>query len=179
MMKATTINPFSVSQSAATHTPYQGGTTEFDGQVTLQRLVTPEESSEVELLAVWFSAGARTRPHIHNVDQVLHIMEGQGIVADEKEMLTVNAGEVVTVPGARVRRWYSSRWTYSRIAAHAWHWHGATPESPVPDDCTQPTDSHRVHSSGKMHISIRKAGAKTDWEFEQKDWAQTYENWNK
>ena len=34
----------------------------FDGEVRIQRLVGTSDSSEVELLAVYFSAGGRTRP---------------------------------------------------------------------------------------------------------------------
>jgi len=45
----------------------------------------PQEYDEPDLLNVSFSAGARTRPHIHQQDQVLHIIEGQGIVATETE----------------------------------------------------------------------------------------------
>jgi quercetin dioxygenase-like cupin family protein len=126
------------AQNAATNLPYKGIAKEFDGDVTLQRVVSSEDSKEVELLAVWFSAGARTRPHSHDVDQVLHIMEGQGMVADENERLVVKAGDVITVP------------------AHAWHWHGATPESAM------------------SHISIRKVGSTTNWEVEEKDWAMSY-----
>ena len=109
-MQMVKINSHFAGHDAA-HTPYQGGAKEFEGEVTLQRIVTAEDSSQVELLAVWFSAGARTRAHTHDVDQVLQIMEGHGIVADEYEMRVVSAGDVVTVP------------------AHAWHWHGATSDS--------------------------------------------------
>ncbi len=83
----------------------------FDGEVKTLQLVGPNESSEVELLAVYFSAGARTKPHIHGQDQVLQILEGQGIVATETEKLLVSAGDVITVP------------------AGIWHWHGATRNS--------------------------------------------------
>jgi quercetin dioxygenase-like cupin family protein len=80
----------------------------FDGEVKTLQLVGPTESNEVELLAVYFSAGARTRPHIHEHDQVLQIIEGQGIVVTETEKLMVSAGDVITIP------------------AGSWHWHGAT-----------------------------------------------------
>jgi quercetin dioxygenase-like cupin family protein len=80
----------------------------FDGEVKTLQLVGPEDSNEVELLAVYFSAGARTRPHIHEQDQVLQIIEGQGIVATETEKLIVSEGDVITIP------------------AGTWHWHGAT-----------------------------------------------------
>ena len=80
----------------------------FDGEVNIQTLVSPADSNELDLLTVYFSAGARTRPHIHEQDQVLHIIEGQGIVATETEKQVVSAGDVITVP------------------AGTWHWHGAT-----------------------------------------------------
>jgi quercetin dioxygenase-like cupin family protein len=80
----------------------------FDGEVKTLQLVGPNDSKEVELLAVYFSAGARTKPHTHQQDQVLQIIEGQGIVATETEKLLVSAGDVITVP------------------AGIWHWHGAT-----------------------------------------------------
>jgi quercetin dioxygenase-like cupin family protein len=99
------------SLDAAANSPYKVNVKEFEGDVTLQRLVRTEDSKEIELLGVWFSAGGRTRPHIHDVDQVLHIVEGQGVVADEHETLLVKAGDVVTVQGG------------------VWHWHGATPHS--------------------------------------------------
>ncbi len=83
----------------------------FDGDVKTQQIVGPQDSSEVEMLVVYFSAGARTIPHIHEQDQVLQIIEGQGIVASENEKSMVSAGDVVTVP------------------AGVWHWHGATRNS--------------------------------------------------
>lgn len=97
------------SQDAATHSPYKGTAKEFEGDVTLQRIVWSEDSSQLELLGVWFRDGARTYPHIHDVDQVLHIVEGNGVVADENETLLVQAGDVITVHAGK------------------WHWHGAQP----------------------------------------------------
>jgi quercetin dioxygenase-like cupin family protein len=79
----------------------------FVGVVKTLQLVGLTASNEVELLAVYFSAGARTRPHIHQQDQVLQIIDGQGIVATETEKLMVSAGDIITIP------------------AGTWHWHGA------------------------------------------------------
>ncbi len=83
----------------------------FDGEVKTLQLIGSEESNEVELLAVYFSAGARTRPHIHEQDQILQIIEGQGIVATETEKLLVSEDDVIT------------------ILAGTWHWHGARRDS--------------------------------------------------
>jgi quercetin dioxygenase-like cupin family protein len=80
----------------------------FDGEVRMQRLIDKEDSGEIEMLVVYFSAGGRTRPHIHERDQVLHIVSGRGIVATDEEKRLVAPGDVVTIP------------------AGVWHWHGAT-----------------------------------------------------
>lgn len=95
------------------HTAGKGGPTEFEGEVTTKKLVWSGDSSDVELLGVWFSAGARTRPHIHDADQVLHILEGTCAFGDENGVTLVNAGEIITVPKGN------------------WHWHGATPQAPM------------------------------------------------
>ena len=100
-MKLTRIDR-SQAQPDTTHKGY------FDGEVKTLQLVGSTESNEIELLAVYFSTGARTIPHIHEQDQVLQIIEGQGIVATETEKFMVSEGDVVTIP------------------AGIWHWHGAT-----------------------------------------------------
>ncbi len=79
----------------------------FQGRVRIQRLVNAPDDGEIEVLAVHFSRGARTKPHVHDVDQVLHIVRGRGVVACETERRIVQAGDVVT------------------IARGTWHWHGA------------------------------------------------------
>ncbi len=80
----------------------------FEGAVRTHMLVGSEQSKQLELLAVYFSAGSRTRPHIHDNDQVLYFVQGKGIVATEIEKKICSAGDMVTVPGG------------------TWHWHGAT-----------------------------------------------------
>jgi len=95
-----------IDRTLARHDPSRADS--FDGEVTFQPLVSPADSDELDLLNVSFSASARTRPHIHQQDQVLHIIEGQGIVATETEKQVVSAGDVILVPRG------------------TWHWHGAT-----------------------------------------------------
>lgn len=84
--------------------------TSFQGHVRKSLLVGREQSGELELLAVYFSPGARNRPHIHEKDQVLYFVEGRGYVATENDKQVHTAGDIVTVPGG------------------TWHWHGATRE---------------------------------------------------
>jgi quercetin dioxygenase-like cupin family protein len=83
----------------------------FAGRVFIQRLCSVPDDGEVEIAAVYFDAGARNKPHIHQHDQYLHIVEGQGIVATDRERRLVHAGDMVAIP------------------AGAWHWHGATRDS--------------------------------------------------
>jgi len=83
----------------------------FGGQVWMQRLIGEQQSQDIEPLVVSFEAGGRTRPHIHAVDQLLHIVSGRGIVATGTERRFVETGDVVLIPSGE------------------WHWHGATPDS--------------------------------------------------
>ncbi|SRR5579875_152004 len=88
---------------------------------------------------VHFEAGARTRPHIHHSGQMLYIADGEGIVADGKGRHRVRPGDVVTV------------------RPDEWHWHGATPESPM---------SH-------FTVQVTRAGD-IEWDVEERDWATGY-----
>lgn len=82
----------------------------FLGTVWQQRLTEAVGENGVSVLAVWFEAGSRTRPHVHGADQTLHVMEGTGLVATETEKRIIRTGDVVVVP------------------AGTWHWHGALPD---------------------------------------------------
>src|SRR5439155_18679944 len=70
----------------------------FGGEVWMQRLISEQQSRDIELLVVSFEAGGRTRPHIHLVDQILHITAGRGIVATGTERRFVTTGDVVLIP---------------------------------------------------------------------------------
>jgi quercetin dioxygenase-like cupin family protein len=102
------------------HTPESaaedGGKTFFvGGKVRVQVVVTPEEG--IDIVLVRFSPGARTYLHTHAAPQVLHCVEGRGILATRSEQNLVEPGDVVHVPAGEE------------------HWHGAT------------KDSHFVHLS--------------------------------
>lgn len=84
----------------------------FQGQATFQWFTSPF-GDRPAVFAVHFAAGGRTHPHVHRSGQVLHVTDGEGIVADRSGRRTVQPGDVVTVlPGE-------------------WHWHGGTPSSPM------------------------------------------------
>jgi quercetin dioxygenase-like cupin family protein len=81
------------------------------GGVLQQRIHTPDDDGKPELVGVWFEAGSRTKPHTHAADQILHVLEGEGVVATEHEKRRIRPGDIVVIP------------------AGAWHWHGATPDT--------------------------------------------------
>jgi len=83
------------------------------GRVNVKTLIDKQlGAEEIESAIVTFSAGARTKVHVHNHEQVLYIISGKGIVANERE-------EHVAIPGM-----------IFFIPAGEKHWHGATTEGP-------------------------------------------------
>ena len=81
----------------------------FVGEVLVQPVVPRTEG--IEIIVVRFSAGARTYLHSHAVPQVLHCIEGRGILATESERNQVGPGDIVHVPAGEM------------------HWHGAAEDS--------------------------------------------------
>jgi quercetin dioxygenase-like cupin family protein len=76
----------------------------FVGEVSRQDL---KGSDDLEISAVFFDNGARTRPHTHDTDQVLTVVEGLCVVADATERKHLGPGEIALVTKGE------------------WHWHGA------------------------------------------------------
>ncbi|MEM2111540.1 MAG: cupin domain-containing protein [Candidatus Bathyarchaeia archaeon] len=68
-------------------------------------------SKEFTAAIVTFPPGTRNKFHIHDHEQILYVLKGQGIVATEKEERVVVAGDTVLIPAGEK------------------HWHGATEDS--------------------------------------------------
>lgn len=83
----------------------------FSGRVRMQRFKQSKEASGLDVVAVFFEPGARTRPHIHATDQLLTVVDGEGIVATENERRRIRTGDIIVIPAGQ------------------WHWHGATAAS--------------------------------------------------
>lgn len=83
----------------------------FSGPVFIQELNDAVEAPGLEILAVFFEAGARTIPHAHSTDQLLYFVEGEGIVGTRTARRLYGPGGMAVIP------------------ANEWHWHGATPTS--------------------------------------------------
>jgi|HubBroStandDraft_1064217.scaffolds.fasta_scaffold54449_3 quercetin dioxygenase-like cupin family protein len=84
----------------------------FAGRARFQQLTSPFEGGP-DVFIVHFDAGGRTRPHVHHRGQILHIVSGEGVVADRDGRHVVSPGDTVTV------------------SPDEWHWHGALPHSPM------------------------------------------------
>jgi quercetin dioxygenase-like cupin family protein len=110
----------------------------FQGEARMQRFASPF-GQRPAVFAVHFDAGARTRPHVHRSGQVLHIAAGRGIVA-------TRAGRQVGLPGDVVT-----------VEPDEWHWHGATPTTPM---------SH-------LTVQVTEPGD-IDWDVDEGDWAAGY-----
>jgi len=108
------------------------------GEARIQRFASPF-GDQPAVFAVHFEAGARTRPHVHHSGQVLHVTQGRGIVANRAGRQVVLPGDVVT------------------IEPDEWHWHGATPDSPM------------------THLTVQvTAPGDIGWDVDEEDWASDY-----
>jgi quercetin dioxygenase-like cupin family protein len=77
--------------------------------VTRQSLIS--DSKDLRVGIVNFGKGVRNKFHTHDMDQVLIVIAGKGIVATEKGEKVVTVGEVVLFPAGEK------------------HWHGAAKDS--------------------------------------------------
>ena len=82
----------------------------FKGKVTVQP-VLDSDNSDLRTNIINFDKGAVNVFHVHDVDQVLYVTKGEGIIATEKEEIRIKPGDFVVIPAGEK------------------HWHGATPDS--------------------------------------------------
>ncbi|MBA2436791.1 MAG: cupin domain-containing protein [Acidimicrobiia bacterium] len=111
----------------------------FQGDARIQRLPDPFPEGP-PVFAVHFAAGGRSRPHTHRYGQLLVVTAGRGLVGDEGGRREVGPGDVIAAgPGE-------------------WHWHGATPDSPL------------------THVTVQPGGPDPiDGDVDERDWAEDYE----
>jgi quercetin dioxygenase-like cupin family protein len=82
------------------------------GTVSIKTLMDKSVGAEETRVAiVTFAPGARTKMHTHNREQILYILSGKGVVANEQEEHMGTPGKVFLIPAGEK------------------HWHGATKES--------------------------------------------------
>ena len=82
------------------------------GTVSVKTLIDKHVGAkETKMAIVHFPPGARTKMHVHNHEQILYVLSGRGVVANEQEEHIGTPGKVFL------------------IHAGEKHWHGATQES--------------------------------------------------
>ena len=79
----------------------------FTGPVTMQTIIDTDQSDRFVIRQVNFGRGVRNKLHSHDIEQVLIVTEGKGIVATEKERISVEPGDIIFIPAGEK------------------HWHGA------------------------------------------------------
>lgn len=99
------INPASIEAKEVKNNPL------FVGKVAAKFFIGPETAPDLGIGLITFSPGARNVFHTHTTGQILYVTEGEGIVATEKEEVTITPGMVVYIPAGEK------------------HWHGATKKS--------------------------------------------------
>lgn len=94
----------------------------FAGKTLLHFISTTVESDAVSVNFLEFEAGARSRPHSHDADQLIYYVSGEGVVAEDGgEDVIVPAGSFVVLSGGVV------------------HMHGASSSGPATHISIMPT----------------------------------------
>jgi quercetin dioxygenase-like cupin family protein len=88
--------------------PRSGGI--FTDTVSIKTLVG-DESKDLAIAIVSFPKGVRNVFHKHPSDQLLFVLSGKGIIADEKKEVPLSPGMVAYIPAGEK------------------HWHGATKDT--------------------------------------------------
>jgi len=82
------------------------------GTVDVRTLIDNRSGAkDMKAAIVSFPPGARTKLHTHSHEQILYILSGKGIVANEQEEHIATPGQIFLVPAGEK------------------HWHGAGKES--------------------------------------------------
>ncbi len=79
----------------------------FTGPVTMQPVIGKDLSKNFFITQVNFGRGVRNKFHTHTTEQILIVTEGKGIIATDREEITVSSGDVIYIPAGEK------------------HWHGA------------------------------------------------------
>ncbi|MCX8161939.1 MAG: cupin domain-containing protein [Candidatus Bathyarchaeota archaeon] len=80
----------------------------FCYRAEVQRFITPDVSKDFRVSIVHFPAGHRTRWHTHSSDQVLYILDGAGIVANEHASYEVTPGMLILIPAGE-KHWHGAK----------------------------------------------------------------------
>lgn len=80
----------------------------FCERAQVQRFITADNSKDFIVSIVHFPSGQRTRWHIHSCDQVLYVLDGIGIVANEDTQYEITPGMFVIIPAGE-KHWHGAK----------------------------------------------------------------------
>lgn len=94
----------------------------FTGSVRLDPIASAPDAEGVRANMVSFAPGARTHWHSHTHGQILHVVQGAGLIAKRGEAASpIRAGDSIWIP------------------ADVEHWHGAAPDTAMTHIAMQPS----------------------------------------
>ena len=113
-----------------------GSPENFVGSVQTGETATPGAPSRLKLAVVHFAPGSRTAWHAHPLGQVLLITDGSGLVQRRGGTIeSLRTGDtVVFEPGE-------------------WHWHGASPTTPMVHVAIQEADASGLTAERGPHVT--------------------------
>jgi quercetin dioxygenase-like cupin family protein len=83
----------------------------FTGDAWFDIIARGEAPSRLRVYVVRFAPGARNAWHAHAGGQILHVVEGRGLVQSRGgRVVEIHPGDTISTPPGE------------------WHWHGATPD---------------------------------------------------
>lgn len=77
----------------------EGDSDKFLGRVKVHSVSEALGTDQLRIRAVYFQPGARARPHLHSVDQLLYFAEAGIVAVDGGPDEPVAAGQYVLLPG--------------------------------------------------------------------------------
>jgi quercetin dioxygenase-like cupin family protein len=116
----------------------------FTGEVWIDEIAAPPDPSQVHVVSVHFTPGARTAWHTHPRGQVLHVTEGAGLTQRRGGPLEeIRAGDtVVFAPGEN-------------------HWHGAGPDTFMTHLAVHEHDAGGGSADWGDHVSDAEYGGRS------------------
>jgi quercetin dioxygenase-like cupin family protein len=81
----------------------------FTGDVWIDGIVQPHDGSQLNIIAVHFTPGARTAWHSHEGGQTLYVTEGRGVVkARGQDAVELRPGDIHWTPDGE-EHWHGAR----------------------------------------------------------------------
>jgi quercetin dioxygenase-like cupin family protein len=108
----------------------------FTGDVWFEKVTVDTRPPRLNVMKVHFPPSARTAWHTHPAGQVLHVIDGTGLIAERGGPTTqIHAGDfAVAEPGV-------------------WHWHGAAPDTTMTHLAIQQTDDNGIEYTWGEHVT--------------------------